>query len=183
MKNSLYILYHSPFPLPNKNNLNWFRFVTKLNWQDYFQVKLAQLLKWHWHNCSQVKLAWLFPSDNGTTVPKRHWYNCSQVIHDCSQVRMAWLFLSDTDMIVPKWHLYNCFQVKLAGLFSFDFVICVLFCSLFFGKFFTSEFHMGTIMPCTRITAHDPSKLIAVQGRSRNLTRFKMELFATIVNS
>ena len=101
----------------------------KWNWCDCYQVKMARLFpsntgtiipSWHWHNCLQVRLAQLFPSYTGTIALKWHW-------HDCSQVTLAWLFPSDTGTIVPKWHWHHCCQV------DFDFLICILFCSLFFG--------------------------------------------------
>ena len=112
VKSILNILYQSPFPLPNENNLYWFRFLS--NWQDCSQEKLARLFpsdtgtivskwywhnfpKWHRHNCSQVRLAQLFPSETGPVVRKWPW-------HDYLQVRLAQLFSSETSKVVPKWH-------------------------------------------------------------------------------
>ena len=79
VKSILNILYQSPFPLPNKNNLYWFRFLSNR------------------HNCSQVRLAQLFPSETGPVVRKWPW-------HDYLQVRLAQLFSSETSKVVPKWH-------------------------------------------------------------------------------
>ena len=78
------------------------------------------LPKWHWYNCSQVRLAQLFPSETVTIFSKWVWY-------DYSEKTLTRLFLSDTGMILPKWHWHDCPQV------DFDFLICILFCSLFFG--------------------------------------------------
>ena len=72
-----------------------------------------------WHDCSHVILVHLFPCDTGTVVTKWYWDNCSQVT-------VAKLFPNDTDTILLKryWHSYS--QV------CFDFLICILFCSLFY---------------------------------------------------
>ena len=119
--------------------------------------------KWDEQGCSQVTLARLFPSDTGTIFPKWHW-------HNCSQVRLAQLFPSETDPIVPKWHWHDCLQVRLAQLFPREtskvvpkwtgtivpkwiLTFCFVFCFAVFSlaRFFTSEFHLGRIGPCTRV--------------------------------
>ena len=143
VKSILNILYQSPFPLPNENNLYWFRFLS--NWQDCSQEKLARLFpsdtgtivskwywhnfpKWHRHNCSQVRLAQfsqvtraqLFTSKTGTIVPKWDWPSCSQVT-------LARLFASETGTIVLKWDQQGCSEVTLAPLFPSGFWISTLY--------------------------------------------------------
>ena len=78
-------------------------------------------------------MAWLLPSDNGMIVPKWHWQNCSHFILArsfpsaiatiVSEKTLARLFPSDR-------HYHDCSQV------DFDFLICILFCTLFFGTNF-----------------------------------------------
>ena len=77
-------------------------------------------LKWGWHECSQLYLAQLFPSEAGTIVPKWDW---AQLFPS----ETGKLFPSETGTIIPKWDWHSCSQV------DFDFVICILFCSLFIG--------------------------------------------------
>ena len=118
--------------------------IPKWTCHDFSQVTLAPLFssdtgttfhKWQWHDCSQVTLIRLFPRENNTIVPKWQW-------DDLSQVTLAWLFPSDTDTIVFKWIL------------TFKFVFCFAVCSL--AWFFASKFHLGGIVPCTGVMAHDP---------------------------
>ena len=94
--------------------------------------------KWHWHDCFQVILAQFFPSDTGTIVPKWHW-------HDCLQVRLAQLFPRETSKVVPKWTG----TIVPKWILTFCFVFCFAVFSL--ARFFTSEFHLGRIVPCTRV--------------------------------
>ena len=85
-------------------------------WRTELMTKLK--CQWDWHDCSNVILVHIFPCDTGTVVTKWHWDNCSQVT-------LAKLFPNDTDTILLKWYWYNYSQVCL------DFLICILFCSLF----------------------------------------------------
>ena len=98
-----------------------------------------------WHNCSQVRLAQFFPSDTGRIVPNRGW-------HDCSQVKLARLFPGG------------------CGILAFKFIFCFVVCSL--ARFFTSEFDLGRIAPCTKIMVYDSANHIHFKCRNN----FKCEL-------
>ena len=100
--------------------------VPKWNWHKSSQARVfpseisTNVPKWDWHDCSQLTQARLFPNDTGTIV--RKWDS-----HNCSQVKLARLFPNDTGSTAPKWHWHDCSQE------DFDFLICILFSSLFFG--------------------------------------------------
>ena len=91
--------------LPNLTN----KIVPKWNWHNCTEVTLPQLSpsdtstivpKWDWHGCLQVRMARLFPINIGATVSK---WNC----HEFSQVTLAWLFPNDTSTVAPKWDWHD----------------------------------------------------------------------------
>ena len=98
--------------------------VPRGEWHHWFEVTPPQLLpseKLNWHDCSQVKLARLLPSETDTFIAKRRCLNFYKVI-------LAQLLPSEIGTIVPKWDWQDCSQVRLARVFEsdFDFLTYVL---------------------------------------------------------
>lgn len=82
----------------------------------YLPPFFSILFWWNaWHDCFKMRLAPLFPSITGRIVP------------------------NETGSIFPKWDWLDCSQLRLArGWYDcsqgdFDFLVCILFSSLFIG--------------------------------------------------
>ena len=103
----------------------------------YINIYINIVTSWRQSN-AQLRLAQLFPSETDPIVPKWHW-------HDCLQVRLAQLFPRETSKVVPKWTG----TIVPKWILTFCFVFCFAVFSL--ARFFTSEFHLGRIVPCTRV--------------------------------
>ena len=100
----------------------------------------AIVSKWHWQDFSQVRLAQLFLSKTGMISPRCDW--C-----DCFQVRLTQLFLSvtgtfvpsETDTIFTKWDWYETGTSVSKRILTLQFLFCFAVSSL--TLFFTRKGH------------------------------------------